>query len=81
MNHQVAEVVEYSGKHVVEELVAGRRIERRAGDRSVASIELEERPILEPQDVASLVSLLVKPEAGWVSGNVLGVDGGEDIVA
>jgi enoyl-[acyl-carrier protein] reductase III len=34
-----------------------------------------------PQDVAALVSLLVRPEARWVSGNVLGVDGGEDVVA
>jgi enoyl-[acyl-carrier protein] reductase III len=34
-----------------------------------------------PEDVAALVSLLVRPESAWVSGNVLGVDGGEDIVA
>ena len=33
-----------------------------------------------PEDVAAFVSLLVEPGAAWVSGNVLGVDGGEDVV-
>jgi enoyl-[acyl-carrier protein] reductase III len=33
-----------------------------------------------PQDVASLMSLLLHDEASWLTGNVLGVDGGEDIV-
>jgi enoyl-[acyl-carrier protein] reductase III len=33
-----------------------------------------------PEDVADLLGLLVHDEAGWLSGNVLGVDGGEDIV-
>jgi NAD(P)-dependent dehydrogenase (short-subunit alcohol dehydrogenase family) len=33
-----------------------------------------------PDDVAAFVSLLVEPGAAWVSGNVLGVDGGEDVV-
>lgn len=33
-----------------------------------------------PEDVANLLALLVHDEAGWLSGNVLGVDGGEDIV-
>lgn len=32
------------------------------------------------EDVADLVSLLVKPESRWVTGNVIGVDGGEDVV-
>jgi NAD(P)-dependent dehydrogenase (short-subunit alcohol dehydrogenase family) len=31
-------------------------------------------------DVADVVSLLVRPESRWMTGNVLGVDGGEDIV-
>lgn len=31
-------------------------------------------------DVADLVSLLVRPESRWVTGNVIGVDGGEDVV-
>lgn len=33
-----------------------------------------------PLDVAKLIGLLVQPEAMWMTGNVLGVDGGEDIV-
>ncbi len=32
-----------------------------------------------PQDVAAAVTLLVQPGAAWISGNVIGVDGGEDI--
>jgi NAD(P)-dependent dehydrogenase (short-subunit alcohol dehydrogenase family) len=32
------------------------------------------------EDVANTVSLLVRPESAWLTGNVLGVDGGEDIV-
>jgi len=32
-----------------------------------------------PADVARVVSLLLEPGAQWVSGNVIGVDGGEDI--
>ena len=31
------------------------------------------------KDVADLLALLVHDEAGWLTGNVLGVDGGEDI--
>lgn len=35
-----------------------------------------------PQDVAQFIALLAKPgpAADWVTGNVLGVDGGEDII-
>jgi len=33
-----------------------------------------------PEDIAAFVSLLMRPESRWVTGNVLGVDGGEDIV-
>jgi len=33
-----------------------------------------------PQDVADAVALLMHREAAWISGNVLGVDGAEDIV-
>jgi enoyl-[acyl-carrier protein] reductase III len=35
--------------------------------------------LTEPGDVASAVALLVEPGAGWITGNVLGIDGGEDI--
>lgn len=34
-----------------------------------------------PEDVARAIVLLCRPEAQWASGNVIGVDGGEDIVA
>lgn len=34
-----------------------------------------------PEDVAELVALLARPGAGWLSGNTLGVDGGEDNLA
>lgn len=33
-----------------------------------------------PEDVAKAIALFSSDEAGWISGNVLGVDGGEDIV-
>jgi NAD(P)-dependent dehydrogenase (short-subunit alcohol dehydrogenase family) len=33
-----------------------------------------------PQDVAKFISLLVQDNAQWVNGNVIGVDGGEDVV-
>lgn len=33
-----------------------------------------------PEDVANTLALLVHDEAAWLTGNVLGVDGGEDIV-
>ncbi len=33
-----------------------------------------------PEDVANTLALLVHDEAAWMTGNVLGVDGGEDIV-
>ncbi len=33
-----------------------------------------------PEDVASAVVLLSDPKAGWITGNVIGVDGGEFIV-
>ena len=34
----------------------------------------------ETSDVADVVSLLVRPESRWMTGNVLGVDGGEDVL-
>jgi enoyl-[acyl-carrier-protein] reductase (NADH) len=33
-----------------------------------------------PADVAAVVVALARPETIWLTGNVLGVDGGEDIV-
>ncbi|NQY90386.1 MAG: SDR family oxidoreductase [Deltaproteobacteria bacterium] len=37
--------------------------------------------LTEPGDIAELVSLLMQPGGTWLTGNVLGVDGGEDIAA
>jgi len=34
-----------------------------------------------PEDVAKAIALLADENACWVSGNVIGVDGGEDIVS
>ena len=34
-----------------------------------------------PEDVAKAIMLLTDENASWVSGNVIGVDGGEDIVS
>ncbi len=33
-----------------------------------------------PEDVAAALTVLVRPETYWITGNVIGVDGGEDIV-
>lgn len=32
-----------------------------------------------PEDVARAIALLTRPESAWITGNVIGVDGGEDI--
>src|SRR5215510_5414710 len=34
-----------------------------------------------PEDVADAIVALSLPGAGWISGNVIGVDGGEDVTA
>ncbi|RPI66760.1 MAG: SDR family oxidoreductase [Ignavibacteriae bacterium] len=33
-----------------------------------------------PEDIANVLALLVKDEAAWINGEILGVDGGEDAV-
>jgi enoyl-[acyl-carrier protein] reductase III len=38
------------------------------------------RRLTTPEDVAAIVAVLVRDESAWMTGNVLGVDGGEDIV-
>jgi NAD(P)-dependent dehydrogenase (short-subunit alcohol dehydrogenase family) len=37
--------------------------------------------LTEPEDVAGAIVALALPGAGWISGNVIGVDGGEDVTA
>ena len=37
--------------------------------------------LTEPDDVAGAIVALSLPETRWISGNVLGVDGGEDVIA
>jgi NAD(P)-dependent dehydrogenase (short-subunit alcohol dehydrogenase family) len=34
-----------------------------------------------PEDVAGAIVALSLPGTGWISGNVIGVDGGEDVTA
>ncbi len=34
-----------------------------------------------PEDVAHAIGLLIEEQACWISGNVIGVDGGEDVVS
>jgi len=36
--------------------------------------------LTEPEDVAKALLMLCSEEAGWVSGNIIGVDGAEDII-
>jgi enoyl-[acyl-carrier protein] reductase III len=53
------------------------------GNDVMIEMALQKNPhkrLTNPNDVADTVALLVRAEAGWISGNVLGVDGGEDIV-
>ncbi|MBI1955172.1 MAG: SDR family oxidoreductase, partial [Acidobacteria bacterium] len=33
-----------------------------------------------PQDVAAAIGVLAQPNTYWITGNVIGVDGGEDVV-
>ena len=33
-----------------------------------------------PEDIANVITLLIKPESKWINGTILGVDGGEDSV-
>ena len=37
--------------------------------------------ITQPQDVAHAIVVLSREESGWISGNVIGVDGAESIVS
>jgi NAD(P)-dependent dehydrogenase (short-subunit alcohol dehydrogenase family) len=52
------------------------------GNERMIAIAMERNPgkrLTTPQDVAGAVAVLSHPLAGWISGNVINVDGGEDI--
>ena len=54
------------------------------GSESIKQAALQGNPsgrLTTPQDVASALVALSRPETYWLTGNVIGVDGGEDIVA
>jgi enoyl-[acyl-carrier protein] reductase III len=53
------------------------------GNDKMIEIATERNPyrrLTTPEDIASCVALLVQDGAHWLTGNTLGVDGGEDIV-
>lgn len=53
------------------------------GNEEMVAIATKRNPsgrLTTPEDIANLLALLVHDEAAWLTGNVLGVDGGEDIV-
>ncbi len=53
------------------------------GNEIMVKLAQERNPskrLTTPEDVASSIALLVHEEAQWITGNVLGIDGGEDIV-
>jgi len=54
------------------------------GSESIKQAALQGNPsgrLTTPEDVASALVALSRPETYWMTGNVVGVDGGEDIVA
>jgi NAD(P)-dependent dehydrogenase (short-subunit alcohol dehydrogenase family) len=58
-----------------------RKIPGNAGMLDAARMKNPVGRLTTPEDVAKAIVLLSTDEAHWISGNVLGVDGGEDIVA
>lgn len=53
------------------------------GNEKMIEIAKERNPggrLTTPQDVAGAIALLMHDEAQWITGNTLGVDGGEDII-
>ncbi len=54
------------------------------GSESIKQAALQGNPsgrLTTPEDVAAAIVALTRPETYWMTGNVIGVDGGEDIVA
>lgn len=53
------------------------------GNEGMLRLAKEKNPggrLTTPEDIAGVISLLSHPKANWVTGNVIGVDGGEFIV-
>ncbi|MDE2180153.1 MAG: SDR family oxidoreductase [candidate division NC10 bacterium] len=53
------------------------------GHQGIVQTALQSNPsgrLTTPEDVAATLVVLSRPETYWVTGNVIGVDGGEDIV-
>lgn len=53
------------------------------GNQEIIQTALEMNPsgrLTTPEDVAAALTVLSRPETYWITGNVIGVDGGEDIV-
>jgi NAD(P)-dependent dehydrogenase (short-subunit alcohol dehydrogenase family) len=53
------------------------------GNEGMMQMALEKNPrgrLTTPQDVAGVIALLSHPKANWITGEVIGVDGGEYIV-
>lgn len=53
------------------------------GNDIMIEMALQKNPhkrLTTPQDVADAIALLIHSEASWISGNVLGVDGAEDVI-
>ena len=53
------------------------------GYEAIEAFARERNPhgrITTPQDVAAAIGVLAQPNTYWITGNVIGVDGGEDVV-
>ena len=52
------------------------------GNDKMIQVALSKNPmgrLTTPEDVAACIAVLAEPDTYWMTGNVLGVDGGEDI--
>jgi enoyl-[acyl-carrier protein] reductase III len=58
-----------------------RKIPNHARMRDVARAKNPTGRLTTPEDVAKAIVLLADENAHWISGNVIGVDGGEDVVS
>jgi enoyl-[acyl-carrier protein] reductase III len=58
-----------------------RKIPNHARMRDVARAKNPSDRLTTPEDVAKAIVLLADENAYWISGNVIGVDGGEDVVS